>query len=194
MSPAETRQSLIVQLKGQQNELAWRDFVCAYEGFLSQLARRAGVPESQLADVCQHILLAIAKSIEGWQDDQQPASFRRWLSTVARNVVIRFMVRERRHPEVIGGSDGFAVLQGISSQPNESELHEYRHELIVWAAEQVRAEFIESSWTAFWATTIEDRSVNEVAQSLGLSPGSIYMSRSRILARIRKKVSEVEES
>ena len=39
---------------------------------------------------------------------------------------------------------------------------------------------------------IEERPVDEVALELDVSPGSIYMSRSRIMARIKKKVAEVE--
>ncbi len=50
MSPLETRQSLIVRLKSEKNELTWRDFDCAYEGFLNQLARRQGVPERHESD------------------------------------------------------------------------------------------------------------------------------------------------
>jgi RNA polymerase sigma-70 factor (ECF subfamily) len=193
MSPLETRRSLIVRLKSEQNELAWRDFVCVYERFLAQLARRQGVPERHIPDVTQQILLAIARSIGGWQDDGNPASFRRWLCTVSRNVAIRFMSREHRQAEGIGGSDLIAQLHQIEDKPDCQRVQQYEHELIVWAAEQVRHEFLESSWQAFWGTTVEARTVDEVARELGLYPGSIYMSRSRILARIRKKVAEVSE-
>jgi DNA-directed RNA polymerase specialized sigma24 family protein len=86
MSPLEARKSLIVRLKNEQDEFAWREFVCSYEGFLIQLARRQGVPERHIPDVTQQILLVIAKSIDGWKDDGNAASFRRWLSTVSRNV------------------------------------------------------------------------------------------------------------
>lgn len=193
MSPLETRHSLIVRLKNQSNELAWRDFVCAYEGFLNQLARRQGVPERHVPDVTQQILLTIAKSIDGWNDDGNAASFRRWLSTVSRNIVIRFMSRERRQAGGVGGSDLVARLERIEDKADEQHVLRYQHELIVWAAEQVRHEFLESSWQAFRATVIEDRPVNIVASELGVTAGSIYMSRSRIMARIRKRVAEVEE-
>lgn len=193
MSPLETRQSLIVRLKSEQNELAWRDFVCAYEGFLTQLARRQGVPDRHIPDVTQQILLTIAKSIDGWKDDGNVASFRRWLSTVSRNVVIRFMSRERRQAGGIGGSELVAQLQNVEEKPNEQHVRRYQHELIVWAAEQVRHEFLETSWRAFWATVIEERTVDDVASELHVSPGSIYMSRSRIMARIKTKVSEVND-
>ena len=192
MSPLETRQSLIVRLKSEQNELAWRDFVCAYEGFLNRLVRRQGVPERHVQDITQHILLTIARSIDGWKDDGKTASFRRWLSTVSRNVVIRFMSRERKQARGIGGSDLMAQLRNVEDKPDEQHVRLYQHELIVWAAEQVRHEFLETSWRAFWSTVIEERSVDEVASELNVTPGSIYMSRSRIMARIRKKVAEVE--
>ncbi len=193
MSPLETRKSLIVRLKNEQNEFAWREFVCSYEGFLIQLARRQGVPDRHIPDVTQQILLVIAKSIDGWKDDGNAASFRRWLSTVSRNVVIRFMSRERKQAGGIGGSDLVAQLQNVEDKPDEQHVQKYQHELIVWAAEQVRHEFLESSWRAFWATVIDARSVDEVAAELGVSPGSIYMSRSRIMARIKKKVAEVDD-
>lgn len=119
MSPIETRNSLIVRLKSDQNEIAWRDFVAVYEGFLGQMARRHGVPERHVADVTQQILMAIVRSIEGWKNDGNNASFRRWLSTVSRNVVIRFMTRERLQPGGIGGSDLIALLQKVEGKPNE---------------------------------------------------------------------------
>jgi len=40
---------------------------------------------------------------------------------------------------------------------------------------------------------IDGRSVADVATELGITPGSIYMSRSRIMARIRAKVREITD-
>jgi RNA polymerase sigma-70 factor (ECF subfamily) len=193
MSHMETRHSLIVRLKSESNELAWRDFVSVYEGFLTQVARRQGVPDRHVADVRQQILLTIARSIEGWNDDGKSASFRRWLVTVSRHVVIQFMMRERRQASPVGGSDMVAQLREVPEKPDARLMQLYQHELIVWAAEQVRHEFLESSWQAFWATVIEEQPVDEVAATLGVSAGSIYMSRSRIMARIRKLVATVED-
>jgi RNA polymerase sigma-70 factor (ECF subfamily) len=65
MLPLETRKSLIVRLKNEQNDSAWRDFVCTYEGFLQRLVQRQGVPERHVPDVTQQILLVIAKSVDG---------------------------------------------------------------------------------------------------------------------------------
>lgn len=192
MRQPETRPSLIVRLKDQRNEPAWTEFVCAYEPFLMQLARRQGTPERHIPDVTQQLLIAIARSVEGWRDDGRAASFRRWLSQVARNVVVKFMTRERRQIAGQGGTDFLErIEQATDVATDAAQVRQYEHELIVWAAEQVRNDFQENSWRAFWQTQIEGRSVADVSADLGVSAGSIYMSRSRIFAKIRAKIDDI---
>lgn len=192
MAPPETRLSLIARLHSERDETAWRDFVTAYEPFLMRVVARHGVPEQHAADVTQQILLEIARSVESWKPDGRPASFRRWLSVISRHMVIRFMMRERRQAGGQGGTDWLRELGRIADPPSVDQLSLYRHELIVWAADQVRHEFQPSSWKAFQATMIEQKSVAEVADELNLSAGSIYMSRSRIIARIRRKIEDLD--
>ena len=192
MRPPDTRHSLIVRLKDSRNDLAWTEFVCAYEPFLTRLVRKQGTPERHVADVTQQLLIAIAKSVDGWKPDGKSASFRRWLGCVARNVVIKFMVRERKHVTGEGGSDFLKALTETIDPSIDAELQrQYEQELILWAAERVRSEFRESSWRAFWETEIIGRSIADVSQDLGVSIGSVYMSRSRIFARIRVIIEEV---
>ena len=192
MRPPETRHSLIVRLKDPRNDLAWTEFIGAYEPFLTRLVRKQGTPDRHVPDVTQQLLMAIAKFVEGWKADGKSASFRRWLGCVARNVVIRFMVRERKQISGQGGSDFLAALEEtIDSSVSADLMRQYEQELILWAAERVRAEFRESSWKAFWETEVAGRSIPEVSRDLGVSVGSIYMSRSRILARIRATIEDV---
>ena len=192
MSQPETRASLILQLTGRASEPAWAEFVSSYEPFLMRLVQRRGVPARHVPDVTQQIFLAIARSVSGWVDDGKSESFRRWLNRVAQNVVIRFMTRERRQPGGIGGSDLVEFLETIPAEPDQQHVADYERELIVWAAEQVRGEFRETSWQAFHSTVIDGREVAEVAIERGVSPGSIYMSRSRIMSRIRKILDQVK--
>ena len=193
MPHPETRHSLIVRLKDERNEPAWTDFALVYEPFLYRMAERQGVPARDVPDVVQQVLLAVAKSVDGWKNDGKDGSFRRWLSTVCRNVVIKFMTRERRQSSGRGGTQFVDLMNNVVDEPDQDQVQRYEHELIVWAAEQVKDEFIATSWSAFWATVIEGQSVTDVADELKISPGSIYMSRSRIMARIKAKVAEVME-
>lgn len=192
MVPQETRKSLIIKLKAEQDESAWRDFVGTYEKFLEQLARKYSIPERDVPDVTQQILLSLAKSIPFWKDDGKEGSFRRWLSVVAKNIAIRYLETERKHPSPKGGTDQVDLLNKLEEHVDAEQTKRYQHELILWAAQEVRSEFLDTSWRAFWETVVEDRSVEEVAKEIDISPGSIYMSRSRIMARIRKRIREID--
>lgn len=191
MSRHETRHSLIVRLQDTRNAEAWEQFASAYEPFLQRMAQRQGVPDRHVPDAVQQVLLAVAGSVKDWRNDGNPGSFRRWLTTVSRHAVIRFMKRERRHAGAVGGTEMLQLLGDFAADNDPADTRRYEHELLVWAAEQVRPAFAESSWRAFVRTMLSGQPVAEVAAELGITPGSIYMSRSRIMAAIREKVREV---
>ncbi|MEP2072231.1 MAG: sigma-70 family RNA polymerase sigma factor, partial [Rhodopirellula bahusiensis] len=158
---------------------------------LKHLVARHGTPPSPVADVTQQVLISIARSIDGFSDDGKEASFRRWVHQVSRNVVIKYMARQRKQITGQGGTDALLQLDQQPAIDDPALENQYQHELIVWAAEKVRSEFATTSWRAFWETMIERRPVAEIASELQVSAGSIYMSRSRILRRIRLVLDEV---
>jgi RNA polymerase sigma-70 factor (ECF subfamily) len=69
---------------------------------------------------------------------------------------------------------------------------EYRHELFRLAAEHVRAEITDRTWLAFQLTAIDERPIAVVASELNMSVGSVYIARSRVMARLREMVTQFE--
>ena len=61
-----------------------------------------------------------------------------------------------------------------------------------WAAERVRVEFRRTTWDAFWMTAVEGKPPQAVAAALGLSVGAVYIARSRVMARLREVIEQVE--
>jgi RNA polymerase sigma-70 factor (ECF subfamily) len=70
---------------------------------------------------------------------------------------------------------------------------EYRREVFRWAARQVRNEFRQDTWDAFWLTAVQGQSVAVVAKELAKDCGAIYTARSRVMQRIREIAAEYEE-
>ena len=68
---------------------------------------------------------------------------------------------------------------------------EYDRKVFTWAANRVKNEFQPSTWQAFWMTAVDGHNAGEVGQRLGLSPGAVYVAKSRVLARLREEVSEL---
>jgi RNA polymerase sigma factor (sigma-70 family) len=192
----ETRPSLLVRLKDAGDEAAWREFLEIYEPLLFRLARRRGFQDADAAELTQEVLVTVARSIETWDPDRRRGSFRGWLFRVARNLMINALIRRGRSPRAVGGSEMAERLEEEPERKRESALFdlEHRRQLFLWAAGQIRGEFRETTWQAFWRTSVENRSVAQTAEELRLSPGAVYVARSRVMARFRAKVKEVEET
>ena len=189
-----TRPSLLLRLRGERDERAWAEFLILYEPLILRLMRRRGLQESDARDTTQQVLLRISGAIERYQPDGAEASFRRWLFRVARNVVVTFLTRKSKQPESLDEQHLAELCESTLPSSSESDLfdQEYQQQVLAWATEQVRREFRDTTWRAFVETNINGRPIAEVAAELNLSPGSVYVARSRIIARLRTKVEEFE--
>ena len=151
--------------------------------------------EADADDVAQQVLVAVAKAVQQRDHDPRRAKFRTWLHRVAQNAILNALTRGRPD-RGSGGSALLAVLNQRESHsgPDSDLLRlEYRREVFRWAARQVRKEFHQATWDAFWLTAVEGRAVEVVAQQLAKNPGAIYAARSRVIRRIQEKVTEYEQ-
>ena len=57
-----------------------------------------------------------------------------------------------------------------------------------WRREQVRRDFQESTWQAFWRTAILGKSGKEVAGVLGLTTAAVYLAKRRVTERLRQQI------
>jgi RNA polymerase sigma-70 factor (ECF subfamily) len=187
-SPA-TRQSLIVKLRDPADSGAWSEFVALYEPLIYRLARQKGLQDADANDVCQEVFRAVAASVDRWAPDR--GSFRGWLSSIARNLTINFLTRGARHSRGSGTTSVQEMLEAQpAADPSATALfdREYKKQLFQLVASEVKSQFAPATWQAFWRTAVEARPPAEVASELGLSVGSVYVARSRVLARIRRRV------
>jgi RNA polymerase sigma-70 factor (ECF subfamily) len=186
--------SLLIRLRNAHDDPAWREFVAIYEPLIYRLGRRGGLQHADALELTQEALLAVAKSIDRWDTDPCRGSFRGWLYRVSRNLLINFMTRQRRHPQGVGDTD-FQLLLAQQPDARSEETSrfevEYRRRLFQWAVEEVRDDFQDKTWNAFWNTCVLGRSVKEVAAALDLTVGAVYVARSRVMARLKKRIEEV---
>jgi RNA polymerase sigma factor (sigma-70 family) len=194
--PPATRRSLIVKLRDPADTEAWGEFVAIYEPLIYRLARRKGLQDADARDLCQEVFRTVAQAIGRWDLDPARGRFRGWLSRIARNLLVNFLTRR---PYRLRGSGSTSIQDLLEAQPaadpSATALFEaeYRRRLFRWAAEEVRGEFAPTTWQAFWRTAVEGRPPADVAVELGLSVGAVYIARSRVLARLRRRIEDQGE-
>jgi RNA polymerase sigma-70 factor (ECF subfamily) len=191
-----TRRSLVLRLRDRGDAAAWEEFVDVYEPLVYRLARQKGLQDADARDLCQDVFRAVAGAIDRWDPDPAKGRFRAWLFRIARNLVVNFLARQGRLPR---GSGRTSVHELLAEQPAgdagaEAQFAaEFRRRAFRWAAEHVKREFTESTWLAFWRTGVEGKPVTEAARELGLSAAAVYVARSRVLARLRRRVEQLTE-
>lgn len=193
-SPPETRASLILRLPDEQDVAAWDEVVAVYGPLVYRLARRRGLQPADADDLVQEVLAAVSRSIEQWLQNPNRGRFRAWLFCIVRNTAINFLTRPKHKPLATGGSDAAVALENCpAALPTDDGFDvTYRRELFRLAARQVRKAVTENTWQAFWQTTMGDHSVSKVAEKLNMTTGSVYIARSRVMARLRELVRELE--
>lgn len=188
-----TRLSLLVRLRDPRDELAWTEFTAIYLPLVHRLARRRGLQDADVADLGQEIFRSVATALERQTYDPARGSFRGWLFRIARNRLINFLISRERHPRGSGDTDVQGLLDAVPAPEEVAQLEaEARRQLLYWAAEQVRDDFSELMWQAFWQTGVEGRGAAEVAAALSTTVGTVYHCKSRVMARLRQKIAEVE--
>jgi RNA polymerase sigma-70 factor (ECF subfamily) len=191
----DTRPSLLVRIRDARDGQAWSQFVDLYAPLIYGFLRKHGLQDADAADLTQEVLRAVAGSARRLEYDPTRGPFRGWLFTVVRNKLRNFLTARNRHEQPSGGS---AALAWLEDQPGSDESQgaqwdqEYEQRLFHWAADQVRGDFQDTTWQAFWQTAVQGRGPQEVGEQLGMSVGAVYIAKSRVLARLREQIQQVQ--
>jgi RNA polymerase sigma-70 factor (ECF subfamily) len=185
---------LLLKVRNPQNREAWQEFSALYRPLAYRLARRRGLQHADAEDLAQRVMLSLSDAIKTWTKDAERGTFRAWLARIARNAITNALTR-RPMDAAFGGSSVIEQLNsvecGADSISNVIE-EEHRRAVLRLAAERIRHEFQESTWLAFWLTSVEGQSIEQAAQEIRKSAGVVYAARSRIMRRLQIAVRELD--
>ena len=192
--PASTRPSLLIRIRDPGDAEAWGQFVALYGPLIYQFARKQGLQDADASDLTQIVLQAVSDGAKKFQYDPQRGTFRSWLFKVVRNQLGKFRSSQRGLIRGSGDTGAHKMLDDLPDAEAASEVWDlqYERQLFLWAAERVNGRCDVATWQAFWQTAVVGKSGQEIAESLGMSVGAVYTSKSRILDRIRKEIQQAQ--
>jgi RNA polymerase sigma-70 factor (ECF subfamily) len=191
--PSETPSSLLERLRSPGDDPAWERLVALYGPTVEGWCRRAGLSAEEAADVRQDVFRAVVGGIAAFRRDRPGDSFRGWLYATTRNRVIDFRRRAARQPRAAGGTDAHDRLLELPAEEScDSAAGDAdTRGLYERCVGLIRSEFEERTWRAFWGVAVDDRPAAEVAAELGMTPGAVYIAKSRVLRRLRDEFGEL---
>lgn len=186
--------SLIIRMRDGHDDEAWTEFVQVYQPLVERVVQRSRLQYADAAEVTQEVLSRVAQSIQKWESDRDRSTFRGWLYRITRNLTIDFLRRRKREDAKIAIHQDVDEIADMVVDPTDVDSMEfqaeYERQLFHWAAQRLKPSFKPLNWQAFWLTTVEGRSINEVAEELRIECGAIYVARSRIMARLSKLIQQ----
>jgi RNA polymerase sigma factor (sigma-70 family) len=190
-----TRPSLLVRVRDARDAEAWSQFVDLYAPLIYGFARKHRLQDADAADLTQDVLRDVAAAVNRLDYDPARGSFRGWLFTVVRNQLRTFLARRHRQRCACGNTGTQSRLEeqpAPESDPAALWDQECERRLFGYAARQVRRQVEDSTWQAFWQTSVEDRSAREVAGELGMTVAAVYMAKSRVVARLKELIQSLQ--
>ncbi len=190
-----TRPTLLARIRDHNDDDAWLQFVEVYTPLVYGLLRRRGLQDADASDVTQEVFRSVARSVHDFRGNGRRGTFRSWLAAVTRSRLLDFVAKRKRQEQGSGDTKVTTLLSEHPSPESEEDIfeREYKRRVLEWASQRIRGEFQDSTWQAFWETNMLGKPTQEVADSLGITAGAVYIARSRVLARLKKQIEKLDD-
>jgi RNA polymerase sigma-70 factor, ECF subfamily len=190
---SDTPSSLLERLRSPNDAAAWERLLKLYGPTVEGWCRQAGLSAEDAADVRQEVFQTVARGIAHFRRDRPGDSFRGWLYTTTRCRLLDHWRRANRQPRAAGGTDAherlmeFPAAEPSGAEPATADARGMYQRCM----QLIRAEFEEKTWQAFWRVTVDGRPAADVAAELGMTPGAVYIAKSRVLKRLREEFTDL---
>lgn len=181
----ETSLSMLTRLQLGGEGADWVAFCDRYHPLLINWCRRQISNIDDTEDIVQNVFMDIFRNIKHFKHHGKPGSLRGYLKRILRTKVIN--LRKERFPELVDFDEMRELIL-----PNYSDnTAEACESLFRQACEIVKQEFEETTWTAFMRTHVGHEKAEKVSIDMGLSRASIYISRCRIIFRLKECLADL---
>ena len=201
-----TRGSLLHRLKDCEDQASWQDFYDTYRDLIYRFALKAGLTETEAEDVVQETVIAAARKLPELKYDPAACSFKTWLLNLTvwrikdqfrkRGPAGRDIVAARASVQAADETSRTATIERIAD-PAGNELEavwdaDWRKTVIEAAMERVKKQANLRDCQMFDLYVLRGWPPREVARTLGVSAGRVYLAKFRIAPLFKKECEEIE--
>ena len=190
-----TSSDMVSRLRAR-DAMAWDRMAELYAPLVFYWCRRSNLQQADAADVVQDVFASVATAIEGYES-RSGSNFRGWLWMITRNKINDHFRGRQRDGEAAGGTSANAQFAQVPaegsgyapSDADDADRHEFSA-LLHRGLENVKAEFADRTWRAFWRSAVEGDTTADVAAELGITANAVRQAKSRVLRRLRDELGD----
>jgi RNA polymerase sigma-70 factor (ECF subfamily) len=183
----QTRKTLLMRAKNQEDHAAWEEFVAYYRDFIFMVLHQMNLYSVEIDDLAQEILIKIWKSLPNHIYEKDRARFRTWLSRLIRNQVVDHIraSQRRTHKHATAAEDETVDSIPTITEPEVEQIiqQEWEVYIVQLALKNISSLFSERAIEAF-SMSIEGKSTAQIAEFLGVKPNSVIKLRNRVKERL----------
>jgi RNA polymerase sigma-70 factor, ECF subfamily len=190
-----TSPTLLDKVRDWGDRLAWLAFFERYNPMLLAWCHRFGLDGDAAEELCQRIWVELMARMQTFRYDPS-RGFRRWLWRLCRSRAIDFL--RRRRATQLPSIDDLPPQESRARRTDQSRTTLENDERCQAAAsalrqeakaaqEAVRSRVDADTWRAYWIIAIEDRPVQEAADSLGKKYSAVYHGYRRVDRMLRQE-------
>lgn len=177
-----TSRTLLQRLKDGDDDAAWRTFLAIYAPLLEGFARSLGAGGTDAEEIRDECLALVATKLRTFEYDPRRGRFQGWLYELARGRVI-----DRRRRRVEPQLDSSVLLAAVGPEPSPEHIWDelWREAHFRFALDQAAEGVSERAYQVFELLLLDELSVTEVCERMGMNANQVYKAKSRVLARVR---------
>lgn len=180
----ETPVTLLNRLRDQGSQPDWEHFAKLYYPLVLSWSWRASGSYENALDLTQTVFLNVHRSLHTFTRRGKGA-LRAWLGQILRNELSD--LRAKKFPDLVDFNEVIEVQSLRRSASPDAQNYE---SLFRSACDTARPEFSEKAWDMFDRTFIQGQEIDTVARELGCTHNALYVTRTRIIRRLREILAE----
>ena len=189
-----TRKSLLYKVKDQQDLKSWDEFTNLYRRYIYMVARNMNLTHHDAEDITQRALIKLWEKLPDFEYDRCRGTFRSWLCTIIRHMVINFVKRKARMLTTLDDEEK-SLTQNYLNKVTVPELktleeREWNTFLLNSAWESIKGQLTDKVREAYLLLH-KGQSLESVSEQLGIKLNTVYVYRLRVQQKLAKEITSL---
>ena len=182
------------ELSSSQDSLVWRTFCDHFRPVVENFAKQLGLTITDAEDAAQQTMIEFVESFRKGKYQKEKGRLSNWLFGIAKRVVLNIRSHQPLEHLIADKTTGTSFWDIVQDDKilNLTWETEWQQMVLKRCLEKVHQEFDRKVYEAFNLYALSEMPVKEVCKKLGMSPNAVYISKSRVLSRLRELKREFE--